>query len=101
MDQTFIFICFARSTMRCLFTKVSIFQSIEQRFKITSDDISIQLKSTFIALKYQEFALKKKKVNKNICYCLPEVPELWKKLFGSKQLYSEQLVVNLDLKKKT
>ena len=46
--------------MICLFTKVSVFQSEKQHFEITSDDISIQLKSTFIALKYQEFALKKK-----------------------------------------
>ena len=30
--STFIVICFARSTMICLFTKVSIFQSIEAMF---------------------------------------------------------------------
>ena len=32
MDQTFIVICFARSITICLFTKVSIFQSIEATF---------------------------------------------------------------------
>ena len=42
----------------------------KQGLKITSDDISNQPKTTFIALNHQKFALKKKLAMKNVCFCL-------------------------------